>query len=77
MEELIDIAIEYFGTDYTISSNEKDIYYVCPFCEEKNSLLSSYLGSSTTLSNPNFLNEFCTVFLKANFPDEPHLKLKE
>lgn len=35
MEELIDIAIEYFGTDYTVSSNEKDIYYICPFCEEK------------------------------------------
>lgn len=35
MNDLIDIAIEYFGNDYILSSTGKDIFYTCPFCEEK------------------------------------------
>lgn len=35
MDDLIDIAIEYFGNDYILSATGKDIFYTCPFCEEK------------------------------------------
>lgn len=35
MDELIDIAVKYFGSDYVLSANKKDIMYVCPFCYEK------------------------------------------
>ena len=35
MNDLIDIAIEYFGNDYILSTTGKDILYICPFCEEK------------------------------------------
>lgn len=35
MDELIQIAIEYFGNDYQIRSTGKDVFFCCPFCWEK------------------------------------------
>ena len=35
MDELLDIAIKYFGSDYTLTSTNKDAMFCCPFCFEK------------------------------------------
>lgn len=35
MDELIQIAIEYFGNDYQTRPSGKDIFFCCPFCWEK------------------------------------------
>lgn len=35
MDELLDIAIKYFGPDYTLTSTDKDAMFCCPFCYDK------------------------------------------
>lgn len=60
-DELIELVIKHFGSDYALSANGKNMSYVCPFCEEKLGKIKTdrKLGVNVDPMSPHKLQWHC------------------
>lgn len=60
-DDLIEIVVKHFGSDYSLSENGKNMSYICPFCEDKVGKIKTdrKLGVNVDPDSPHKLQWYC------------------